>query len=85
MLLPSLMLQVFCEMPVMDGCHEREPLPPSDSACQEGRSLGAPYDQASLPAFTAATYGRLTCKPGVCISTLGPGVLHFCFISKVLS
>jgi acetolactate synthase I/II/III large subunit len=35
--------------------------------------------------FTAATYGRLTGKPGVCISTLGPGMLHFCFISKVLS
>jgi thiamine pyrophosphate-dependent acetolactate synthase large subunit-like protein len=28
-------------------------------------------------------YGWLTCKPGVCISTLGPGMLHFCFISKV--
>jgi acetolactate synthase I/II/III large subunit len=36
-------------------------------------------------AFMAATYGRLTGKPGVCISALGPGVLHFCFISKVLS
>ena len=36
-------------------------------------------------AFVAATYGRLTGKPGVCISTLGPGVLNFCFISKVLS
>ena len=30
-------------------------------------------EQSSLPAFTAATYGRLTGKPGVCISTLGPG------------
>jgi acetolactate synthase-1/2/3 large subunit len=36
-------------------------------------------------AFMAVTYGRLTGKPGVCISTLGPGVLNFCFISKVLS
>ncbi len=36
-------------------------------------------------AFVAVTYGRLTGKPGVCISTLGPGVLNFCFISKVLS
>ena len=36
-------------------------------------------------AFVAATYGRLTGKPGVYISTLGPGVLNFCFISKVLS
>jgi len=36
-------------------------------------------------AFVAATYGRLTGKPGVCISALGPGVLNFCFISKVLS
>ena len=66
-------------------CHERQPLPPSDSTCQEGRSLGATHEQSSLPAFTAATYGRLTGKPGVCMSTLGPGLLHFCFISKVLS
>ena len=28
-------------------------------------------------AFLAATYGRLTGKPGVCISTLGPGALNF--------
>ncbi|MBV8093473.1 MAG: acetolactate synthase large subunit, partial [Acetobacteraceae bacterium] len=28
-------------------------------------------------AFMAATYGRLTGKPGVCISTLGPGALNF--------
>ena len=35
-------------------------------------------------AFMAETYGRLTGKPGVCISTLGPGMLNFCFISKVL-
>ena len=41
------------------------------------------YEQPA--AFTAATYGRLTGKPGVCISTLGPGMLNFCFISKVLS
>ena len=41
--------------------------------------------QFSLPAFTAGTYGRLTGKPGVCISALGPGMLHFCFISTVLS
>ena len=72
-------------MPVTERCHEREPLPPSDSACQEGRSLRVPNEQSLLPAFTAATYGRLTDKPGVCISTLGPGMLHFCFISKVLS
>ncbi len=25
----------------------------------------------------AATYGRLTGRPGVCISTLGPGALNF--------
>ena len=25
----------------------------------------------------AATYGRLTGKPGVCLSTLGPGALNF--------
>jgi acetolactate synthase-1/2/3 large subunit len=36
-------------------------------------------------AFKAATYGRLTGKPGVCISALGPGMLNFCFISKVPS
>src|ERR1700740_3385191 len=28
-------------------------------------------------AFMAATYGRLTGHPGVCISTLGPGALNF--------
>src|ERR1700726_2648204 len=28
-------------------------------------------------AFMAATYGRLTGKPGVCLSTLGPGALKF--------
>ena len=34
-------------------------------------------------AFKAATYGRLTGKPGICISVLGPGMLNFCFISRV--
>ena len=29
-------------------------------------------------AFMAATYGRLTGKPGVCLSTLGPGRHEFC-------
>jgi acetolactate synthase I/II/III large subunit len=29
------------------------------------------HEQAA--AFMAATYGRLTGKPGVCLSTLGPG------------
>src|SRR6202162_2785670 len=28
-------------------------------------------------AFLAATYGRLTGKPGVALSTLGPGALNF--------
>src|SRR4051812_24112540 len=28
-------------------------------------------------AFMAATHGRLTGRPGVCISTLGPGALNF--------
>src|SRR5690348_8852617 len=28
-------------------------------------------------AFMAATYGRLTGKPGLCIATLGPGALNF--------
>ena len=27
-------------------------------------------------AFMAATYGRLTGKPGVCMATLGPGALN---------
>ncbi len=27
--------------------------------------------------FMAATYGRLTGKPGVCLSTLGPGATNF--------
>lgn len=27
--------------------------------------------------FMAATYGRLTGKPGVCIATLGPGATNF--------
>src|SRR6201982_3892578 len=33
------------------------------------------HEQAA--AFMAATYGRLTGKPGVCITTLGPGALNF--------
>src|SRR5271166_135702 len=33
------------------------------------------HEQAA--AFLAATYGRLTGKPGVCIATLGPGALNF--------
>jgi acetolactate synthase-1/2/3 large subunit len=33
------------------------------------------HEQAA--SFMAATYGRLTGRPGVCISTLGPGALNF--------
>ena len=33
------------------------------------------HEQAA--AFMAATYGRLTGRPGVCLSTLGPGALNF--------
>jgi len=33
------------------------------------------HEQAG--AFMAATHGRLTGKPGVCIATLGPGALNF--------
>ena len=33
------------------------------------------HEQAA--GFMAATYGRLTGKPGVCISTLGPGATNF--------
>src|SRR6201992_1520590 len=32
------------------------------------------HEQAA--AFMAATYGRFTCKPGVCIQTLGPGAVN---------
>ena len=32
------------------------------------------HEQAA--AFMAATYGRLTGRPGVCLSTLGPGALN---------
>jgi acetolactate synthase-1/2/3 large subunit len=34
------------------------------------------HEQAA--AFMAATCGRLTGKPGVCLSTLGPGALNLC-------
>src|SRR5215472_13534435 len=34
------------------------------------------HEQAA--AFMAATYGRLTGKPGVCLSTLGPDALNLC-------
>src|SRR3954471_10733836 len=33
------------------------------------------HEQAA--AFMAATHGRLTGQPGVCIATLGPGALNF--------
>src|ERR1700678_1167756 len=33
------------------------------------------HEQAA--AFMAATFGRLTGQPGVCLSTLGPGALNF--------
>ncbi|MGK0374573.1 MAG: acetolactate synthase-1/2/3 large subunit, partial [Arenicella sp.] len=33
------------------------------------------HEQAA--GFMAATYGRLTGKPGVCLSTLGPGATNF--------
>ncbi|KAF5885962.1 hypothetical protein FY112_09010 [Rhizobium sp. PEPV16] len=29
-------------------------------------------------AYRAATYGRLTGRPGVCMATCGPGALNFC-------
>src|SRR5699024_12678563 len=32
------------------------------------------HEQAA--AFMAATYGRLTGRPGVCLTTLGPGALN---------
>src|ERR1700709_1067172 len=33
------------------------------------------HEQAA--SFMAATHGRLTGRPGVCLSTLGPGALNF--------
>ena len=33
------------------------------------------HEQAA--SFMAATHGRLTGRPGVCIATLGPGALNF--------
>lgn len=33
------------------------------------------HEQAA--GFMAATYGRLTGRPGVCLSTLGPGATNF--------
>jgi acetolactate synthase I/II/III large subunit len=33
------------------------------------------HEQAA--SFMAATHGRLTGKPGVCLATLGPGALNF--------
>src|SRR5580698_11554866 len=33
------------------------------------------HEQAA--AFMAATHGRLTGRPGVCLATLGPGALNF--------
>src|SRR6202521_2020043 len=47
------------------------------------KSLRNPQTQLISPrheqaaAFMAATYGRLTGRPGVCITTLGPGALNF--------
>src|SRR5436305_8950962 len=37
------------------------------------------HEQAAafMAAFMAATHGRLTGRPGVCIATLGPGALNF--------
>ena len=37
-------------------------------------------DSLQPGAFRAATYGRLTGKPGIFISALGPGMLNFCFL-----
>src|SRR5271154_6652930 len=36
--------------------------------------VGTRHEQAA--GFMAATYGRLTGKPGVCLSTLGPGAAN---------
>ena len=47
----------------------------SSSRCEPPSSCLTRHEQAA--AFMAATYGRLTGKPGVCLSTLGPGALNF--------
>jgi len=43
--------------------------------CSNIRLILTRHEQAA--GFMAATYGRLTGKPGVCLSTLGPGATNF--------
>ena len=43
-------------------------------ATRRSSSILTRHEQGA--AFMAATYGRLTGKPGVCITTLGPGALN---------
>jgi acetolactate synthase-1/2/3 large subunit len=43
--------------------------------CSKIRLILTRHEQAA--GFMAATYGRLTGKPGVCLSTLGPGATNF--------
>ena len=52
----------------------REPRLRRVAAEIEDRARAHRHEQAA--AFMAATYGRLTGKPGVCITTLGPGALN---------
>src|SRR5262249_10185932 len=43
--------------------------------CSRIRLIVTRHEQAA--AFMAATHGRLTGQPGVCLATLGPGALNF--------
>ncbi len=68
--------------PERDSVKENVDIVESPSACEKELS---PTRHEQPPGLVAATYGRLSGKPGVCISALGPGMLNFCFISKGLS
>lgn len=69
-------------VPERDSARENVDVVESPSAFEKELS-STRHEQP--PGLVAATYGRLSGKPGVCISALGPGMLNFCFISKGLS
>src|SRR3984893_582662 len=53
-----------------------QPVPPELEALRRStiKLVLTRHEQAA--AFMAATHGRLTGEPGVCLSTLGPGALN---------
>src|SRR6201991_563081 len=57
------------------GVHGEENLDPVECLRTSGIELVVTRHEQSA-AFMAATHGRLTGRPGVCISTLGPGALN---------